>query len=66
MTRFTTRETILLNEYDDSTKQALLASIIAELPEMDADTRKIARSVIKKVKALSEEEFAEHVGCYAY
>ena len=59
MNRFTVEETNLLSIYADSSKRALLENINAALPYMDADMRELAQRTMRKVDALTEEEYAE-------
>ena len=61
MNRFTVEETNLLSIYADSSKRALLENINAALPYMDADMRELAGRTMRKVDALTEEEYAELV-----
>ena len=58
-TRFTVEETNLLSIYADNSKRALLENINAALPYMDADMRELAGRTMRKVDALTEEEYAE-------
>ena len=59
MNRFTVEETNLLSIYADSSKRVLLENINAALPYMDADMRELAQRTMRKVDALTEEEYAE-------
>lgn len=59
MIRLSVEETNLLSIYADSSKQALLENINAALPYMDADMRELAQRTMRKVDALTEEEYAE-------
>ena len=59
MNRFTVEETNLLSIYADNSKRALLENINAALPFMDADMRELAGRTMRKVDALTEEEYAE-------
>ncbi len=59
MNRFTVEETNLLCIYAESSKRALIENINAELPFMDADMRELAGRTMRKVDALTEEEYAE-------
>ena len=61
MNRFTVEETNLLSIYADNSKRALLENINAALPFMDADMRELAGRTMRKVDALTEEEYAELV-----
>ena len=61
MNRFTVEETNLLSIYADNSKRALLENINAALPYMDADMRELAGRTMRKVDALTEEEYAELV-----
>lgn len=58
-TRFTVEETNLLSIYADNSKRALLENINAALPFMDADMRELAGRTMRKVDALTEEEYTE-------
>lgn len=58
-TRFTVEETNLLSIYADNSKRALLENINAALPYMDADMRELAGRTMRKVDALTEEEYTE-------
>lgn len=62
MIRLTAGEAALLNIYAEGSKQETVEYIQAALPYMDTGTRKVARTTIKKVKAMTAEEFAEYVG----
>ena len=59
MNRFTVEETNLLSIYADNSKRALLENINAALPYMDADMRELAGRTMRKVDALTEEEYTE-------
>ena len=59
MNRFTVEETNLLSIYADDSKRALLENINAALPYMDADMRELAGRTMRKVDALTEEEYTE-------
>lgn len=59
MNRFTVEETNLLSIYADSSKRALLENINAALPYMNADMRELAGRTMRKVDALTEEEYTE-------
>ena len=59
MNRFTVEETNLLSIYADNSKRALLENINAALPFMDADMRELAGRTMRKVDALTEEEYTE-------
>lgn len=61
MRKFTVEEMTLLNVYIDRGKQATLENIITALPYMDTEMQKLAQRTMKKVKALTKEEFAELV-----
>ena len=57
MNRFTVEETNLLSIYAENSKRALLENINAALPYMDADMRELAGRTMRKVDALTEEEY---------
>lgn len=59
MIRLSVEETNLLSIYADENKRALLENINAALPYMDADMRELAGRTMRKVDALTEEEYAE-------
>lgn len=59
MIRLSVEETNLLSIYADENKRALLENINATLPYMDADMRELAGRTMRKVDALTEEEYAE-------
>ena len=59
MNRFTVEETNLLSIYHEGSKAQLIENMTAALPYMDADMRELAKRVLSKVDALTEEEFAE-------
>lgn len=66
MRKFSVEEMTLLNVYVDRSKQATLENIITALPYMDTEMQKLAQCTMKKVKALTKEEFAELVDCDEY
>lgn len=66
MRKFSVEEMTLLNVYVDRSKQATLENIIAALPYMDTEMQKLAQRTMKKMKALTKEEFAELVDCDEY
>jgi len=59
MNRFTVEESNLLSIYTEDSKRVLLENINAALPYMDADMRELAQHTMKKVDALTEEEYTE-------
>ena len=59
MIRLSVEETNLLRIYADNSKRALLENINAALPYMDADMRELAGRTMRKVDALTEEEYTE-------
>ena len=58
MIRLSVEETNLLSIYAENSKRALLENINAALPYMDADMRELAGRTMRKVDALTEEEYA--------
>ncbi len=59
MIRLSVEETNLLSIYAEDSKGALIENINAALPFMDADMRELAQRTMRKVSALTEEEYAE-------
>lgn len=59
MIRLTVEETNLLSIYHEGGKAQLVENMTAALPYMDADMRELAERTLSKVKALTDEEYAE-------
>lgn len=57
MIHFTVEETNLLSIYEAESKAARIEAVTAALPFMDGDMRELAESCIKKLAALSEQEY---------
>ena len=58
-TKFTVEELNLISIYLCENRVSLIEEITDALPYMDEDMRSLADSTIKKLRAMTDEEFAE-------
>ena len=58
-TRFTVEEINLISIYICEDRASLIAEITDVLPYMDEDMRELANRTLDKLRAMTDEEFAE-------
>ena len=58
-TRFTVEETNLISIYIYEDRVSLIEEMSDALPYMDEDMRELADRTLKKLRTMSDEEFAE-------
>ena len=58
-TRFTVEETNLISIYIYEDRTSLIEEMSDELPYMDEDMRGLANRTLDKLRAMTDEEFAE-------